>query len=441
MLAALIANAYTARAATVFVTTAQDENDAVGTSGAGLSLREALRDTPDGGDIGFANALNGAIITLGSEIVIEKNVVVDASTLSGGITIDGGPGTNRVFFMTGEKTIVLKALTLTGGDGTGTTSSSYGGAIYNEGSTVTLNHCTLWGNHAPFGGAIYNDFGSLTLSRCTLSSDSAFLGGAIYNVGVLKLTHCTLSGNSASNSGGAIYTFGTLSLTDCIVAGNIAPNGGDIFNDGSTIHRGGANIVQSNFNAFGATVTGVAAVMLPPRLAPLGKYGGPTMTMALLPGSPALEAAIVPEEPTMDQRGFPIVGAPDIGAYEAGTFTNYNAFIWEALPDTATAPERAPSFDFDGDNVTNANEWLSLTKPSDSTNYLRVTQLTRSNPNVTVSFPSVIGRYYTFESSSNMVTWTPIDGAPLPGTDSTLVIQLGPFPNAEKLFIRVRTGL
>ena len=37
-----------------------------------------------------------------------------------------------------------------------------------------------------------------------------------------------------------------------------------------------------------------------------------------------------------DQRGFSLVGTPDLGAYEAGTFTNYNAWIWETLPVTAT---------------------------------------------------------------------------------------------------------
>ena len=62
--------------------------------------------------------------------------------------------------------------------------------------------------------------------------------------------------------------------------------------------------------------------------------------MALLPGSPARNAA-TGSTVTSDQRGFPIVGTPDIGAYEAGTFTNYNAYIWETLPVTATVPQHA----------------------------------------------------------------------------------------------------
>ena len=49
--------------------------------------------------------------------------------------------------------------------------------------------------------------------------------------------------------------------------------------------------------------------------------------MALLPGSPARNAA-TGSTAIADQRGFLIVGTPDIGAYEAGTFSNYNAFFF-----------------------------------------------------------------------------------------------------------------
>ena len=57
-------------------------------------------------------------------------------------------------------------------------------------------------------------------------------------------------------------------------------------------------------------------------LAPLGNYGGPTQTMALLPGSPAIDAGTSgPGIPTTDQRGLGRVGAVDIGAFESQGFT------------------------------------------------------------------------------------------------------------------------
>jgi hypothetical protein len=59
-----------------------------------------------------------------------------------------------------------------------------------------------------------------------------------------------------------------------------------------------------------------------PGLAPLGDYGGPTQTIALLPGSPAIDAGTSgPGIPATDQRGEPRHGAPDIGAFESLGFT------------------------------------------------------------------------------------------------------------------------
>ena len=56
-----------------------------------------------------------------------------------------------------------------------------------------------------------------------------------------------------------------------------------------------------------------------PLLAPLNNYGGPTPTMALLPGSPAIDAGVTVPGVTTDQRGVPRPqgSAPDIGAFEA----------------------------------------------------------------------------------------------------------------------------
>ena len=54
----------------------------------------------------------------------------------------------------------------------------------------------------------------------------------------------------------------------------------------------------------------------------LGNYGGPTETMALLPGSPAIGAGIALSGVTTDQRGEPLDSpAPDIGAYQTQGFT------------------------------------------------------------------------------------------------------------------------
>ena len=55
-------------------------------------------------------------------------------------------------------------------------------------------------------------------------------------------------------------------------------------------------------------------------LAPLGSYGGPTQTMALLPGSAAIGKGTAVSGVTTDQRGEPLDSpTPDIGAFQTQT--------------------------------------------------------------------------------------------------------------------------
>ncbi|MDZ4290084.1 MAG: choice-of-anchor Q domain-containing protein, partial [Prosthecobacter sp.] len=363
------------------VTTADDENNPNGTLGNGISLREALRDAPAGGGIVFDSTLDGALIFLDEDlgqIEIAKSVTIDASTLATGITVDGGSGDNRIFNISSGKTVSMLGLTLTGGAAISTGGAIYndgtlaltrctlsgnlavnGGAIYNTG-TLTLTHCTLSGNSAiDSGGAIVNsdnsDGGALTLTHCTLSGNSAsFSGGAIVNSsdGALTLTHCTLSGNSADLSGGAIANFGTLTLTNSIVAGNrIFASGVDFDNSGGTVTSGGGNLIGNNASVAAefpeGPLVGTSGNLLNPLLADLASNGGPTKTRALLLGSPARNAA-VDSTATGDQRGYPIVGTADIGAFEVQassislTSSANPSLLNEAVTVTATVTAVAP---------------------------------------------------------------------------------------------------
>ncbi|MBQ9790500.1 MAG: hypothetical protein IJW24_02775, partial [Clostridia bacterium] len=148
------------------------------------------------------------------------------------------------------------------------TSSTFGRAIYNLGTTNIINgimkNCGLGAESSLYGGYIYNN-GTLELSGGTIGEDSAtankhsYQGGAIFNAvnGSFSMSGGTIKNVSASNSGGAIYNVGTLSVTGGAIQGaSAAANGGAIATtnkmgtftgmniSGCSALRGGAIFVQ-----------------------------------------------------------------------------------------------------------------------------------------------------------------------------------------------------
>ena len=400
---------------TTYASTAVTNTNDTGTG----SLRQAVLNAasnPGADTIVFPSTLSGPI-TLSSQIVLGSSVTLDASSVPGGVTISGNNAT-RIFTVNSGQTVELKNLTLTGGRTTASGGTNNGGSIFSNG-TLTLTRCTLFNNTAAAaeGGAIANtNVGTLALVQCTLTGNSCGggSGGAIHNNGILALTHCTVSSNNASLFAGGIYRGGTsVTLANSIVAGNLGNNspldGADLRGP-TTITYIGANIVQSVAGTGG--VSGPAATNAAPLLAPLGNYGGPTQTVALLPGSPARNAA-VGSTATSDQRGFPVIGTPDIGAYEAGTLTDFDAWAYETLPASATLAQHAPTFDLDGDGRTNLLEYAALSA-GDVPNGGTPLALTR-NPagtEATVSFPTRFNApdiRYTIERSTALTgLWTTV---------------------------------
>ena len=107
-------------------------------------------------------------------------------------------------------------------------------------------------------------------------------------------------------------TNGTLALLNSIIAGTNSNAYGPITDDGFNICSDGS----ANLNS------GASYNFTDPQLAPLADNGGPTLCMALLPSSPAIDSADPSDFPTTDQRGFvrPIGDGPDMGAYEYGSY-------------------------------------------------------------------------------------------------------------------------
>jgi hypothetical protein len=204
------------------------------------------------------------------------------------------------------------------------------------GASVTLSQLTIR-NSA--GGGIYNA-GRLIISNSTLGGNSAgsscfknceSAGGGIYSTGKLTISNSTLGGNSAFicrppvgcsyDPGGGIFNAGgTVTLQNSIVANN-QPNGLEC---SGTITSHGYNIGDDNSCNFNST----GDLIADPKLGKLGNNGGPTQTIPLLSGSPAIDAGN-PRGCTdglghllkTDQRGMrrpdpEDSGGCDMGAYE-----------------------------------------------------------------------------------------------------------------------------
>jgi hypothetical protein len=313
-----------------------------------------------------------------------QTVTMSGLTIANGMVSSGNPATGGGIYNNGG-TLTLTNSTLSGNSASGS-SNNNGGGIANFGGTLTLTNSTLSGNSASggsnnFGGGIYNSLGTVTLTNSTLSGNSASggmgNGGGIFTNSTLTITNSTLSGNSAigsggsTNQGGGIRTDGTLTLTNSTVSGNSVSGGtnnfgGGILRGGGTAQfrnsivalnaatsgpdlsgiftSNGRNLIGKNSGASITTAPGASGDLIGtnaspvnPVLSSLANYGGPTQTLALLPGSPALNAgdncvtqAAHCGDPnisqlTTDQRGGGfnrIVGASvDIGAFESKGFT------------------------------------------------------------------------------------------------------------------------
>ena len=299
-------------------------------------------------------ARGGAILNDGTltctRCTFESNSVTGgegrSETARGGL---GGEGTGGAIDNRRELSLVACALT---------DNSATGGKGGLTGFGITRGYA---GGGIAAGGAVYNASGaSVRVSNCTLAANSATTpytpprggiapgvttnkahGGAIANLGSAALIHSTISNNTATagerpdgppggeSFGGGVYAAqgASSSLRDSILAVNrvVGSNSGtstagpDV--NGTVTSEGhnllGRSDAASGFRADDLQGGTTEETRLDPKLGPLGNYGGPTKTLPLQDGSPAIDAADT-AGPTRDQRGFLRKAQPDIGAFEFG---------------------------------------------------------------------------------------------------------------------------
>lgn len=194
-----------------------------------------------------------------------------------------------------------------------------GGGIWNDGGTLTVTDSTLSGNGGGNGGGISNDGGTVTVTDSTLAGNDAYdgggVGGGIDNkAGTVTVVGSTLSNNTSIAPGGGIYNSGTLNAAATIVA-----ESGSEEDCSGTITDRGYNIDDDGTCGFSAPSVS-QSTSLDGTLGPLADNGGPTETIALLPGSPASRAVTSTALcSTPDQRGIVRPTPCDIGAYQFST--------------------------------------------------------------------------------------------------------------------------
>jgi hypothetical protein len=341
------------------------------------SLRQAIADAAslhsnETTTIDFSYRVYQLGITLTSgPIVIQSKVIIDGPGADL-LTISGNRS-SRIFTVPSGINASISGLTLADGFGAGgrggaiqnggnltintcaftgnsagvsAAGDGHGGAIENS-NDLHVNHCTFNGNSAQGGGAIYNSPGgscSVVLSTFTKNS-VAFNrgsggGGAILHRGsLLRISESTIADNSADGAGGGIYTSDTpkdtSSLKSNIIALNHAPTSPDTYGAYSS---SGFNLVgisdAGNGFILSSDHSGSGASPLDPKLKPLADNGGSVQTMAVQPGSPAIDQG--KSDSSVDQRGFPSrVDFPGINAAPGGDSSDIGAFELQPSPPTA----------------------------------------------------------------------------------------------------------
>ena len=271
------------------------------------------------------------------------NLSISGVTVSGAKTTDTyGKGGSII----NSGTLNISSSVITGNSVSG--SSSYGGGIQNDTSAIlTISNTTISGNSSANHAAGINNDGTISITSSTISGNTAAnSGGGFVNFGTLSIFNSTIFGNTATlGSGGGIFNNTALNITNTTIASNSAVSGGGILGNGGSLNiantiianstsggdYAGSGTIGTNLNNLvedgsiidsSSTPTGSGNISGDPVLGTLQNNGGPTQTLALLSGSPAIaagDATISNAAPvnSLDQRGVTrSPTAPSIGAFE-----------------------------------------------------------------------------------------------------------------------------
>lgn len=331
---------------------------------------------------GFGGFAQGGGVWVGGGTATINNTTFEDTEANGGNSGTGGNAANPGGAADGGGLYSLGNVTVTnstfhlaeanggdGGDAFGTTclgaheggdgGAARGGAIFADGGSLTVNTATFANNFAvggnggdggqtpgpgcgmhgagglAHGGAITNNAATVNIKHATISLNNAQAG----NTGVNQSGANKPSRLVAEGAGGGIRVGpSAVTLQNTIVAGNTAANGAGDANGAPTpgpnvdggVNSNGHNLLGIATDATGFTAAG-DQTGANPMLAALADNGGPTRTMALTPGSPAIDAGVAAGS-LFDQRGKSrTFDDPGVANVATGDGTDIGAF--ELQPD------------------------------------------------------------------------------------------------------------
>ena len=301
----------------------------VASGGSGAVGNSASAGTPEDGASG-GNGCGGAICN-GAKLLLDRSLLAYNVASGGG----GGAGGSSTY-------IGYLSFSPFGGAG-GNGGGGEGGTVYTYNSGVsTLVNCTLAFNVAQggpggtggnAGTGWYSPHGALIGFVGGMGGRGGAAYGGLAGPGALAVTNGTLAMNSGAAGPGGAGGAGSQGSPNGGMGASGAAYGG--LQQGALVNTllatnlpglSGSNaVVDLGHNLSSDTNYAFVAPgslnNVDPKLGPLANNGGPTLTMALLPGSPAIDAGDSLSAPTTDQRNHPrpVGPAADIGAYEYGT--------------------------------------------------------------------------------------------------------------------------
>jgi hypothetical protein len=325
-------------------------------SSGNVALRRAVVtgcEASGGSPLTFGGAIRAAYLEMASSTISESHssaagdnvaigggayVIGDAtlldSTISGNTVLAETPGDGTYYLSAGGGLYVRGALTLSRSvlsrNAVYVPSFTYGwgGGIFVradavvEASTFNNNFATLGGGLYKAAFSHYGDPGTtLGVGNSTFSNNYAIMGAGLASERPATITSSTFSANFGTAGAGGVWikAEANLVLQSSIVARNRTGDYYGLYCD--LIARGGVTGANNLVIVAGdTTVLPVDTIALDPILGPLADNGGPTPTVLLYRGSPALDAGANPAAFDNDQRGpgfDRVIGtAPDIGALE-----------------------------------------------------------------------------------------------------------------------------